>query len=290
MRLALAVLALLLSVPAVTEAALKGPMTPNRQSLTESCPCCRKACLKPWSFADRWNDTLTIRGHEDWANNGVWDHEPFQDVNGNGLYDSGEPFTDQNGDGVYNEEYYHPLNTGYVAWKDLGLPLVLKPGSPGDAPAASHYNAIVLSADERDDPTGDRYEWDIASCNTSFYGPGDTVQFRPGNMTGPTTRGVQALIDRDPSARWNPATQQVVSPAGDASPRIVFFPLTDPRTGVPSGRKTAIVSKIVAFFVDRVDADGNVVGVFVRVASPIRSLPCPLGYPAAAAFISTCTP
>jgi hypothetical protein len=290
MRLVFAV-ALLLSAPiASSEAALKPPAPATRRTLAEFCPCCRKACVKPWSIPDRWADTFVFPGHQDWANNGIWDHEPFQDTNGNGYYDQSEPFTDQNGDGQYNEEYYHPLNTGYVAWKDAGLPIVLKPGSTDGPTVSSHYNAVVLSADERDDPTGNRYEWDITNCNSTYFGPGDTVQFHPGDMKSPTTRGVRALIDRDPSAHWDPATQQVLSPAGDYSPRIIFFPLTDPRTGIPSGRKTAIVAKIAAFFVDSIDADGNVVGRFIRVASPFGSLSCPIGYPPEAAFISTCAP
>jgi hypothetical protein len=276
-------------MPAALQAALKAPVAPTRKSLAEICPCCRKACEKPWSVVDRWNDSLIIRGHEDWANNGVWDHEPYQDTNASGYYEPGEPFTDQNGDGIYNEEYYHPFNTGYVAWKDLGLALVLKPGSADGTQAASHYNAIDLSADERDDPTGSRYAWDIANCNTSSIGPGDVVQFHPGDMKGPTSHGVQALIDRDPTARWDPATQEVVSPLGDRSPRIIFFPLTDPRSGAPQGRKTAVVSKVAAFFVDHVDGDGDVVGRFVRVASLFGSQ-CPIGYPPEAAFISTCAP
>jgi hypothetical protein len=288
MRLALAVFALLLSMPAASQAALKAPVAPTRKSLAEICPCCRKACIKPWSIPDRWDDSLGVRGHEDWDNNGVWDHEPFRDTNGDGYYEAGEPFTDQNVDGVYNEEYYHPFLTGYVAWKDLGLVLVLKPGSTDGPQISSHYNAIDLSADERDDPTGNRYAWDIANCNSTYFTPGDTAHFHPGDMKGPTARGVQALIDRDPSAYWDPTTREVVSNQGYTSPRIIFFPLTDPRTGAPPGRKTAIVSKIAAFFVDHVDADGSVLGRFVRVASP--GLPCPLGYPPEAAFISTCAP
>jgi hypothetical protein len=288
MRLVLAAFALLLSIPALSSAALKRPAAPTRQSLTEICPCCRNPCVKPWSIPDRWNDTLVVSGHEDWANNGVWNHEPFQDTNGNGTYDDGEPFTDQNGNGVWDAEYYHPFNTGYVAWKDLGLLLVLKPGSTDGPQISGHYNAIDLSADERDDPTGNRYEWDIANCNTSYFGPGDTVQFHPGNMKGPTARGVQGLIDRDPSAYWDPATQQVVSNDGDRSPRITFFPLTDPRYGISAGRKTGTIVKVVAFFLDHVDADGNVIGRFVRVASP--GIRCPIGYPPEAAFITTCAP
>src|SRR5262249_49155484 len=118
---------------------------------------------------------------------------------------------------------------------------------------------------------------------------GDVVQYHPGDMKGPTIRGVQALIDRDPSATWDPAAQQVVSPDGDESPRIFFLALTDPRAGTPGGRSSAIVAKIAAFCVGSVDGDGNVVGRFIRVASPAGGI-CPIGYPPDAAFISACAP
>lgn len=39
-------------------------------------------------------------------NNNVWDHEPFVDANGNGLFDTGESFTDEDGSGSFNSESF----------------------------------------------------------------------------------------------------------------------------------------------------------------------------------------
>jgi len=264
-----------------------GPKAPIRQAEhVDFCPCCRHACLKPWAIPDRWDDSSDL-GHPDWMNNGVHDHEPFEDKNGNGLYDPGEPFTDQNGNRQYDEEYYHPLNTGYVAWKDAGLPIVLKPGSPSGTTVAGHYNAVDFTEESRLDATGNRYEWDIEHCNATAFGLGDALPFRPGDVKGPTVKGVRRLIAMDPDAYWDPATGQVVS-QDPLTPRVFFLAFVDPRIDVPSGRKPSIICKLAAFFVEGIDDEGNVIGRFIRLASP--GLPCPGDYPAAAAFISTCAP
>jgi len=279
-------------LPVLLAAALAGPpKAAMRQSAGDInfCPCCRVSCTKPWVIPDRWNDGLVIPGHEDWANNGRWDQEPFTDTNGNGYRDAGEPFTDQNGDGQYEEEYYHPINTGYVAWKDAGMELVLKPGSSTGTYAPGHFNAIDMSADGRFDDTGNRYEWDIAHCNPYIVGPGDLVHFHPGNVNGPTQRGVDSLVAQDPSAHWDPVRQDIVSDL-PASPRAIFIALGDPRVGISSGRQYMVIAKMTAFFIEGMDANGNVIGRFVRVASPIGGIPCPRGYPPNTAFISTCAP
>ncbi|MFQ6610282.1 MAG: hypothetical protein ACE5D7_05705, partial [Fidelibacterota bacterium] len=79
-----------------------------------------------------WNDAETF---EDWnadglwtpaeplsneyINFGTWDpHEPYEDLNGNGMYDWREPFTDTNGDGTWTpQEPYEDLN-GNGQWDD----------------------------------------------------------------------------------------------------------------------------------------------------------------------------
>ena len=278
-------------LPVLLAAALASPpKVAMRQSAGDIniCPCCHAVCAKPWVVPDRWDDTTLVVGHEDWARNGHYDQESYDDLNANSYYDVGEPFKDQNGDGKHDEEYYHPLQTGYVASKDLGTEIVLKPGSPSDAFASGHYNAIDMSDDGRTDDTGNRYEWDIAHCNPTLFGGGDVVHFHPGDLSGPTRRGVDSLIAQDPAARWDPLTQQIVTDL-PASPRGVIIGFVDPRYGFPNGRGYAVISKITAFFIEGIDAEGNVAGRFMRLTSP-GGIECPRGYPPDAAFISTCAP
>jgi len=264
------------------------PATPQSAADINMCPCCHAVCAKPWVVPDRWDDTTRVVGHEDWANNGNWDSEPYDDLNANALYDAGEPFKDQNGNGVYDAEWYHPLNTGYVAWKDAGAEIVLKPGSQSGTFAAGHYNAIDMADDGRVDDTGNRYEWDIAHCNPTLFGGGDVVHFHPGDLSGPTRRGVDSLIARDPNAHWDPVTQEVISDFR-ISPRSVIIGMADPRRGFSTGRGYGVISKITAFFIESIDDEGNVIGRFIRVAT-IDGIDCPRGYPPDAAFISTCAP
>jgi hypothetical protein len=271
--------------------ATAGPKSPTQRSAldTNDCPCCRMSCLKPWIIPDRWDDTTVIPGHEDWANNGKYDAEPFDDVNGNGLYDPGEPYKDQNGDGIRNEEFYHPFRTGYVAAKDLGKEFVLKPGLSSETVAAGQYNAVDLSDAERLDATGNRYEWDIVNCNPIALGLGSIIGFHPGNLSGPTQRGVEALIAQDPDAYYDSTSQTVVS-QNPNSPRVAFQPIADPRTISPGRGSRILIEKIGAMFIESIDRDGNVMARFIPIHGAPDGQLCPPDYPAEAAFISTCAP
>jgi putative Flp pilus-assembly TadE/G-like protein len=245
---------------------------------------CKVQCLKPWSIPDRWDD-FSVPNAKGWSGNKVWDQEKFTDTNGNFYHDAGEPFQDGSSawtkggagpvNGQYDEEYYHPLNTGYVAWKDLGLELTLKSGNPQGAQSASQYYPIDLPIPGDNSATGaDRYRWNIANCNPSAFGPGDVVWTENGNMSGPTAQGMRDLVNADPGAYWDDGCQCVKSQYGDQSPRIVFIPLHDPRIPLAPGKQVIDISKIAAFFIESTTSSGDVKGRFVRVASPSGEI-CP---------------
>ena len=73
-------------------------------------------------------------------------------------------------------------------------------------------------------------------------------------MVGPTTSGVQDLIDQDPTAYWDGTQKRVISPLGK-SPRIFPIPLYDPQVfeeGKQQGRTADLVSRNwIGFFVER---------------------------------------
>ena len=249
---------------------------------------CKVQCLKPWSIPDRWDD-FSVAGSKGWSGNGSWDREKFTDVNGDHLYESGEPFVDGSSewgkgaagpkDGAFNQEFYHPFLTGYVAWKDLGLELVLKAGDPKGASASSQYYPIDLPIPGDNSATGaERYRWNIANCNPSLLGPGNVVSTENGRMPGPTSQGLKELINKDPGAYWDDGCQCIKSQYGDQSPRIVFIPLHDPRIPMEPGKQTIVISKIAAFFIESIKANGDVIGRFVRVQSPDGEV-CPPGQP-----------
>jgi hypothetical protein len=256
-------------------------------------PVCNVQCVKPWSPPDRWNDFSNVAGHLNWNGNGLYDSEDWNDVNNNYQYDQGiDTYADSNGNGAFDQEQYHPLLTGYIPDPypgnnlspngDLGLQILLKAGNPSK-PVPSEYWPVDLPPINKGTPItgGNQYRWNIANCNPTGIEPGDILQTEPGNMVGPTAQGMNDLIDLDPNAYWDSATQSVQGSSFDVSPRIVLIPLSDPRYKVRSGRTQLRVTKVAAFFMERMQGK-EVVGRFLKVRGP--GDPCPAGV-AAGSFV-----
>jgi uncharacterized protein (TIGR02600 family) len=63
-----------------------------------------------FDFQDSQSPSNQVTGYPAWAGNKICDFEPWDDVNGNGLYDSGEPYYDANGNGIYDQEPHEPVH------------------------------------------------------------------------------------------------------------------------------------------------------------------------------------
>jgi hypothetical protein len=225
---------------------------------------CSASCFKPWSPVDRWDDTD--------GDNEYDYHEPYTDSNNNGQYDLGEPFTDQNANAAWDpDEPYDPYVTGYHAPEDIGLRITLKLGDPHDTIVSGHFYAIELDGD----PSGGASEYRNCirepCCWPYEIGLGDSLLVKPGNMVGPTRQGTQDLIDQDPSAYWDNASQSVQGSVYGTSPRAVKIALFDPRYTPKSGRNWVTVSNLGAFFVESVRA-GDVTGVYMGLTT--QGEPC----------------
>jgi hypothetical protein len=262
------------------------PRTFYRES-PDTCAVCRATCLKPWSIPDRWNDT-GAPGFPEWAGNGRWDSEPYGDSNRNGYWDPGEPFTDRNGDGQFTSEFYHPLITGYLASSDLGSEIVLKPGSE-HGPAPGCFFVVDFGSPAHQSESGDRYADEISNCSSQQAGAGDAIYVRSGNLVGPTTRGVETLVARDPLARWDPFTQSVQGSAYATSPRVALIAVHDPRPDLPPNQGDVRVVKIIALFIEGIQGNGDLTGRFVRLPLP-GAPPCSTGLTAKQAFVVTSCP
>jgi hypothetical protein len=264
-RVALAgILALLSAVPVMAQP-------------TPGCaPLCAVSCVKPISIPDRWDDVTGIAGYmgggrnPEWRNNNSYDYEDFVDGNANRLYDSGEAYVDGNGNGIHDAEAYDPLTTGYVGNPapagDGGLELTLHPPSFGNV-APGVYFAIALPPLNRGTPiTGsDAFRENFATCNPVLVGPGDRLQEEAGTMASAANQLMRDLIAQDPKAVWNESAHQVEGSAFPQSPRVIFFPVHDPRTPIPSGGPpTIVVTKIAAFFMEEMTGLGEVRGRFLR--------------------------
>jgi hypothetical protein len=236
---------------------------------------CSTRCLKPWSIADRWDDSGRP-GWPAWRDNKHWDSEKFTDQNGNELYDEGEPFLDgvdgsEGGgakDGLYTSEFYHPFVTGYVAGRDMGQLMRFKVANPHDASAPGQFYPLDLCFEGKC-TGGDVYRWNIANCNPTLYGPGDWVETENGNMIGPTGQGVEDLIALDPGAKWDASCGCITGSAfsDDTGPRIAFFPFHDPRIPLDSGKMSAQIVKLGAMFFERV-AGRDIYGRFMVARTP----------------------
>jgi len=226
---------------------LMNPLRPNTADVTAVAEAwcfdvCTTPCLKPWSIPDRWDDT-----------------------DADGKFDVGET--------------YDPDVTGYKAPGDVGLSIVLKVGNPQQAIERGVFFPVcyppVGYPGEKPLSGGEWYRTWISECEPYLVGPGDELKTETGNKSGPTRQGVAALIAKDPSARWNSSTNTVESPDYGTSPRVVLVPFFDPTRPPTSGGSSVFVTRVGAFFIEGQNAQGDVVGRFVRVTA--SGVPCPGG-------------
>ncbi|MBI4611120.1 MAG: hypothetical protein HY726_19195 [Candidatus Rokubacteria bacterium] len=199
---------------------------------------CSSDCFKPWSPPDRWIDR-----------------------DGNGEFD---PAID-----TYTPPT-EPGATGYRYPADQGVRVVLKVGSPSETIVPSIFYPVDFPAINRGTPLvgADAYRENILTCAPgTFVSVGDQLKVEPGNMVGPTQQGVQALIDQDPTAFWDPECNCLNSPLGVSSPRLVRISFFDPRYPVMSGRKQIVVGNVGGFFLEGLTSEGDVIGRYTLVPS-----------------------
>ncbi len=215
----------------------------------EASPANAMQCVKPFTIPDKWVEKQTP----------PWDGSDTFDV------------YDKKGKPLANPDVYIPAGqsgyTGYDQERDRGLLLTIRAGT-GNNITPSFYFSIALGGVTG----GAEYRWNIANCNTTVYHPGDLLTSEPGNMVGPTIQGAQDLLDRDPSAYWDTATNTVKGSAyGQHSPRVFPLPLYDPvyyDTGKRNGRNADLkTANWIGFFLDHIN--GN--DLYGRI-TPIRGI------------------
>lgn len=230
-------------------------------AVAEVVPANAATCIKPWAVPDKWEEHQTP----------AWD--PNDEVNM--FYETGP----NKGQPLPDPDIYKDIDQGvdYTGYKpdpqgpDYGTQVLLKPGNPNQAINSSHFFPIALTGG-----TGaDWYRENIAGCWDGVAEIGYLMDTEPGNMTGPTTQGVQELIAKDPGARWE--NGEVVSQF-HPSPRIVVLPVFDPYIYEESrqhGRQDMKIANFVGFFIE--DLQGNsVLGRMVPALGLVRPTGGPL--------------
>ncbi|HKY21895.1 MAG TPA: pilus assembly protein TadG-related protein [Vicinamibacterales bacterium] len=191
-------------------------------------------CLKPWAIPDKWDERHTPQ----------WDPSDTLEMFYENGPNKGKPLPNPD-----RYTHYEPNPNAYTGFRssrqgpDYGTQMVLKPGSPSGAINPSQFFPIRLPGG-----TGaSYYESNISGCWPGEAEVGDSITVEPGSMTGPTTSGVQDLIDRDPNAFWDTAKREVVSQIRP-SPRIIVIPVFDPYV-YESARQTGATDIKIANFV-----------------------------------------
>lgn len=224
------------------------------EATAEAQPANAMTCVKPFTVPDKWVESQTP----------PWDPTDTFDV------------VDNKGKPLANPDIYIPVgNTGYTGYnanRDKGTLITLKAGT-----GTNIYPSIYYPYSMGGVTGADEYEENIANCNTLMMGFGDLLLAEPGNMVGPTRSGMETLVDRDPSARWDEYENKVVS-SMSPSPRVVAIPLFDPvyyDTGKQNGRNADFkVVNYMGFFIEEMqgnDVKGRITpigGIFSGSGGP----------------------
>lgn len=246
-------------------------------------------CVKPFAMADTWEEAT-----------------PGSDANGNNFWDTGENWEYGEGDdygpwdGVETDELGDPLETGYGSShrdnngegyvRDRGRQMVIKPQNP-------HVDQMIrpghfFAWDMPDDPThtlpgtcpagggsgAADYEHSICECNEAEVFTDTEYDLKPGNMVGPTKQGVEALVEQDPGAQWDPSLDNgkggVVGSSHANwrdSPRVIKLALFDPAEEYKSGRISVKFNNIALMFIEEYQqgkgkTEDAVIGRFITFA------------------------
>jgi Flp pilus assembly protein TadG len=212
-------------------------------------------CLKPLAIPDRWQDFFAPAGTFD-------------------KYDA-------MGDLVLPEpDSYLPPNrfgpgTGFMMTTEVGLQVTLSHAAAGSAPEYWRYVPVQIPDSEQ--PS---FQDNVEQCANALVSVGDELPLEPANVEAAVTASMQTIIDADPDAVWNEATQRIegscaaaASPCGAISPRVIAVALYDPDLKADAnlaGTNTVTVRNVVGFFVESADAT-SVTGYLMRYPGVIDS-------------------
>jgi hypothetical protein len=230
----------------------------------EATPANAMTCVKPFTIPDKWIEKGTP----------PWDSSDTYDA------------FDKKGVPIANADIYIPTGnpgyTGYNQESNRGQRLTLR-AQTGDNITASFYFSLALGNGDGNLTGGELYRWNIAHCNTSIMHIGDPLVQEPGAMEGPTIKGAEELIARDPGTYWDEYSKTVKgSRFGNNSPRVFPIPLYDPivyDSGKRNGRTADLVTaNWIGFYLDYIEGNG-IVGRIIPIGGIYdkNSGPAPTG-------------
>jgi hypothetical protein len=192
---------------------------------------------------------------------------PWEDTNGNDLFDPGETVHRDCPEGVLDPSRYFCTGTRVVL--KIGTPKN-SPKNPNGLPSlqqeSGHFFALAL-----DGTGGSVYRDTILNGSNSPVTVGDAISLEPGNMVGPTRQGANDLIAADSNSQWNEAAglpESNLYHAGDGSwmnsSRVIRIPVYDPEVALVNGRTEMVVAGFAGFWIESVENhQATVIGRFI---------------------------
>ena len=228
-------------------------------AIAEASPANAMTCVMPFTIPDRWTEKQTPG----------WDPDDTFDMLDKHLRPIPDP------------DIYVPSDqqgyTGYNAVRDKGLRVTLKASNTTNIAPSFYFPWAIPGSTGAED-----YEENIANCNQTLMPFNAIMTPEPGNMVGPTEKGIERRIARDPTAYWDTAQNKVISQM-NPSPRVVAIPLFDPvyyETGKQNSRNADLkVVNFLGFFIEGMQG-GNVIGRVTPVGGLRRGSgfgPAPVG-------------
>lgn len=245
-------------------------------------------CLKPFAVPDAWRDANGDRnGNREWDPGEVWRY-------GDSPGDSYLPYSGPHGS---------PNETGYGSgWRDgftpyagdYGRQIKIKVTDPNDLqqpepgiflpwrlPPDPNQKACTTGGSGGNTAGAATYRRNICSCNLNKIVLGADYDLQPGNMVGPTWQGVNELVNEDPNARWDAATNTVKGSKYSSwmdSPRVVRLALFDPSQITKSGKQTIRFNNYALMFIEQqAQMKDPITGRFLYYASGDASGPSTTG-------------
>lgn len=228
-------------------------------------------CVKPFAIPDRWQELRGDVGPAGWDTLDTFERyqrspPPPPPVLLPGLVDAYVPRS-----GSSNGTGFSRGPSAFTAG-DYGMQLEFEPGPVVGRAGAERFLPVVVTP-------GAPYSTDIQTCSSRVVQPGDTLETVSSNVGPETASGVLNLIAQDPAAAWSPSMNGglggvsggcMATGACTVSPRIVALPVFDPDAwdAAPPNTDTVVVSRVVGFFIQRLEGTGIVGRLMVYPSAP----------------------
>src|SRR5512140_2132427 len=191
---------------------------------------------------------------------------PWEDTNGNDLFDPGEKVHRDCPEGIADPSRYFCPGTRVIL--KIGTPQN-SPKNPSGLPSlqqeAGHFFALDFNASG-----AAGYRNEIQGESIYPVSRGDSLSLETGDMVGPTIQGTKDLIDADPNSQWNAAASlpesdlyHVNDGSWMNSSRVIRIPVYDPSIALANGKTTMEVDGFAGFWIEGISHQGTIIGRFL---------------------------